>query len=61
MELRATRYEIDAHGVATVTLHRPERHNAWTGRMHTEYRWCLAEADADPSVRVVVEIGRAHV
>lgn len=60
MELRATRYEVDADGVATVTLHRPERHNAWTGRMHTEYRWCLAEADADPSVRVVVVTGAGN-
>ena len=43
MELKATRYEVDG-GVATVWLHRPHRHNAWTGRMHAEYRWILAEA-----------------
>ena len=56
-ELKATRYEVEA-GVATVTLNRPHRHNAWTGRMHTEYRWCLARAEADPSVRVVVVTGQ---
>ncbi len=40
MELKATRYEID-EGVAVVTLSRPKRRNAWTGRMHTEYRLSL--------------------
>ncbi|MEO6123159.1 MAG: enoyl-CoA hydratase-related protein [Ilumatobacteraceae bacterium] len=56
MDLRATRYEIDGH-VATIWLHRPHRHNAWTGRMHAEYRWVLATLDADPTVRVVVLTG----
>ena len=56
MELKATRYEIDGH-VATVWLHRPHRHNAWTGRMHTEYRWILAELEARPDVRAVVVTG----
>ena len=40
-ELKATRYEVKA-AVATITLHRPERLNASTGRMHTEYRALLA-------------------
>jgi enoyl-CoA hydratase/carnithine racemase len=45
MELKAVRYE--QHGqVATVYLHRPHRHNAWTGRMHTEYRWVMAQLGA---------------
>lgn len=56
MERTATRVEIDGH-VATVWLHRPHRHNAWTGRMHTEYRAALAELDADPAVRAVVVTG----
>jgi enoyl-CoA hydratase/carnithine racemase len=34
--------------------------NAWTGRMHTEYRWCLAQADADPAVRVIVVTGEGR-
>ena len=50
MELKATRYEVDPHGVATLWLHRPHRRNAWTGRMHAEYRWIFAELDADPAV-----------
>ncbi len=56
MELNAVRYEVDGH-VATVWLHRPHRHNAWTGRMHTEYRHVLATLDAMPEVRAVVVTG----
>ncbi len=56
MELKATRYEV-TDGVAVVTLARPKRRNAWTGRMHTEYRWILREADRDPAVRVIVVTG----
>ena len=56
MQLKVTRYELD-EGVAVVTLARPKRRNAWTGRMHTEYRWLLAQADADPAVRVIVVTG----
>lgn len=56
MDLKATRYEI-ADGIAVVTLARPKRRNAWTGRMHAEYRWILREADNDPAVRVIVVTG----
>ncbi len=56
MELKATRFEVDG-AVATVWLHRPHRHNAWTGRMHAEYRWVLAELAADERVRAVVVTG----
>ena len=56
MELKATRYGVE-DGIATITLHRPARSNAWTGRMHTEYRHCLARADADAAVRVIVVTG----
>ena len=56
MDLKVVRYEIDG-GVALVTLDRPDRLNAWTGRMHTEYRWVLAEAERDESVRVIVVTG----
>ena len=55
-DLRTVRYEV-ADRIATVTLDRPDRLNAWTGRMHTEYRWCLARAEADAEVRVVVVTG----
>ena len=44
-------------GVLTLTLNRPERLNAWTGRMHTEVRSVLEQAEADPDVRVVIITG----
>jgi enoyl-CoA hydratase/carnithine racemase len=44
-------------GVATVTLNRPDRLNAWTGRMESEYRTAMAAAEADESVRVIVVTG----
>jgi len=56
MELKTIRFESDGH-VATVFLHRPHRHNAWTGRMHAEFRWVMAELEADTEIRVVVVSG----
>jgi enoyl-CoA hydratase/carnithine racemase len=56
LELKATRYAVDDR-IATITLARPRRRNAWTGRMHTEYRWCLSRANDDPAVRVIVVTG----
>ncbi len=56
MELKVIRYDL-AERVATITLDRPDRLNTWTGRMHQEYRWAMAEADADPEVRAVVVTG----
>lgn len=47
---------IDA-GVALVTLNRPDRRNAWNGRMAVEYRWALHHAHTRPDVRVVVVTG----
>lgn len=43
--------------VVIVRLHRPHRHNAWTGRMHAAYRDAMARADADPTVRAVIVTG----
>ncbi len=56
MDLHAITYAVDDR-VATITLNRPDRLNAWTGRMHTEYRWAIAAAEDDPEVRVVVVTG----
>src|SRR4051812_45437345 len=56
MDLHVVRYEV-SDGVAVVTLNRPERLNAWSGRMELEYRWCMATADADPEVKVIVVTG----
>jgi enoyl-CoA hydratase/carnithine racemase len=56
MELKTTRYAVDDR-LATITLARPKRRNAWTGRMHTEYRWLLDEANRDPNARVIIVTG----
>ena len=56
MELKVVQYEV-TNKIATITLKRPHRMNAWTGRMHTEYRWALDQADRDPSVRIIVITG----
>ncbi|HMM14682.1 MAG TPA: enoyl-CoA hydratase-related protein [Parvibaculum sp.] len=56
MELKTIIYKV-ADFIATITLSRPKRRNAWTGRMHTEYRWVLEQADKDPAVRVIVVTG----
>ncbi len=56
MQLKVVRYDVSDQ-VATITLDRPDRLNSWTGRMHAEYRWALAEADRDRSVRVIVVTG----
>ncbi|MFN0089993.1 MAG: enoyl-CoA hydratase-related protein [Acidimicrobiales bacterium] len=56
MELKATKYDVKDQ-IATITLSRPHRLNAWTGRMHTEYRWLLEQAEGDPEVRAIVVTG----
>jgi enoyl-CoA hydratase/carnithine racemase len=55
-ELTAIRYEIDGK-VATVWLDRPHRHNAWTGRMHTEFRSVMADLENHPELRAVIVTG----
>lgn len=55
-QLTALRVEIDGP-TATVWLHRPHRHNAWTGTMHTELKSVLAQIEVDPSIRAVVITG----
>jgi enoyl-CoA hydratase/carnithine racemase len=46
-----------ADGVGVVTLNRPDRGNAWTGRMEIEYRAALARAENDDDVAVIVITG----
>ncbi len=55
-DLEVTRYDVEGR-VATITLHRPERLNAWTAQMNAEYRSCLQAAADDPGVRVIVVTG----
>ncbi|HEX2494000.1 MAG TPA: enoyl-CoA hydratase-related protein [Steroidobacter sp.] len=50
-------YASDARGVATLTLNRPEKHNALDQPMLRELHAALLALDKDPSVRVVVLTG----
>ena len=43
--------------VATVTLHRPDKLNAWTRTMEAEVREAMQEAATDPHVRAIVLTG----
>src|SRR5262245_32895629 len=43
--------------IATITLNRPDKLNAWTAQMDAEVRDALAAADSDPEVRVVILTG----
>lgn len=52
-------YAVDA-GVATITLDRPDRLNAFTARMMRELVDALDRIDADPAVRAVVVTGRGR-
>lgn len=48
---------LDVRGVATLTLNRPEKHNAMSGKMIVELKAAAEALGADPAVRVVVLTG----
>jgi enoyl-CoA hydratase/carnithine racemase len=50
------RYEVESY-VATLTLSRPERLNAWTDQMGQEIMHALASAERDPGVVAIVLTG----
>ena len=59
MELKNTEYEVD-RGIATIALNRPHRMNAWTGKLHTAYRYLLNQANQDTAVQAIVVTGRGR-
>lgn len=52
-------YEVDGH-VATITLDRPEKLNAFTETMGGELIAAFDRTDADPDVRAVIVTGRGR-
>ena len=59
MEWQAVRYEA-GDGVGLITLNRPHRSNAWTGRMAFEYRTAMQLAEGDERVGVIVVTGEGR-
>src|ERR1700721_448808 len=51
-----TLYNV-AHRVATITLNRPDKLNAWTALMESEVRSHMENAEQDDEVRVIVLTG----
>src|SRR3954462_9221102 len=56
MDFETLRYDL-ADGVLTITLHRPERLNAFTATMARELIDAFDRADADDDVRAVIVTG----
>ena len=56
MDYRDIEYEVDG-AAAVITLNRPEKLNAWTGRMELETRDAIKRADADRAVRGIIVTG----
>jgi enoyl-CoA hydratase/carnithine racemase len=56
MDFQDITYDV-TDGIATITLHRPDKMNAFTGRMMHEIISALDAADADDDVKVVIFTG----
>jgi len=56
MSNQDTLYQVSDR-VATITLNRPDKLNAWTGDMEREVRASMYEAEKDPKVRVIILTG----
>src|SRR5262245_7961674 len=56
MDYEQIRYAVD-DGILTITLHRPEKLNAFTTKMMHELIDAFERADADDAVRVVIVTG----
>ena len=56
MDFQDIAYEV-SEGIATITLNRPDKMNAFTGRMMHEIIAALDATDADDSVKVVIFTG----
>jgi enoyl-CoA hydratase/carnithine racemase len=56
MANQETLYNV-AERVATITLNRPDKLNAWTGTMEQEVRASMREAENDANVRVIILTG----
>lgn len=56
MPFEAILYDV-SEGVATITLNKPERLNAFDDQMLEEWAQAIRDADADPEVRAIIITG----
>ena len=56
MDYQEIQYDV-ADYIATITLNRPDKLNAWTFTMEREYRHALCDAESREDVRVVILTG----
>jgi enoyl-CoA hydratase/carnithine racemase len=56
MPNQETLYNVDGR-IATITLNRPDKLNAWTAIMEQEVRSSIEEAERDENVRVIILTG----
>src|SRR6202041_1620625 len=56
MPNQETLYEV-AKRIATITLNRPDKLNAWTAVMEQEVRAAFEQANADEDVRIIILTG----
>jgi enoyl-CoA hydratase/carnithine racemase len=56
LEYEAVLYEVDEH-IATITLNRPDRMNAFSNQMMAEWEDAIRRSQADPDVRAVIITG----
>lgn len=49
--------DVDAEGVATITLNRPDKHNAFTEPMIAEWAAALERCESDAAIKVIVLTG----
>ena len=59
MQRLETKFEI-ADSIATITLNRPDKLNAWTEIMEAEVRAAALEADKDDRVRAIILTGEGR-
>jgi enoyl-CoA hydratase/carnithine racemase len=56
MPNQETQYDVTDR-IATITLNRPDKLNAWTATMEQEVRAAMAAAESDENVRVIILTG----
>jgi 2-(1,2-epoxy-1,2-dihydrophenyl)acetyl-CoA isomerase len=57
MKFNTILFDVDAKGIATITLNRPNEGNAYNQEMADEFMAALAEVESNPDIKVLVTTG----